>query len=149
MTEINAKYAPTRRKVADLIEARKEKIQSLIESFKAYENLFQMAKKAVEFYETLNSNIQDLIKKVEKTMAQNENEKDAIIAKLATPKGKQQSGFQNDKIKLTHDFLLDFSLKWPDKVEFSISVIIENCAWGKSGKNAKYKIYLMKCIQKG
>ena len=88
MTEINAKYAPTRRKVADLIEARKEKIQSLIESFKAYENLFQMAKKAVEFYETLNSNIQDLIKKVEKTMQQNENEKDAIIAKLATPKGK-------------------------------------------------------------
>ena len=60
-----------------------------------------------------------------------------------------QSGFQNDKIKLTHDFLVDFSLKWPEKVEFSISVIIENCAWGKSVKNFKYKIYLMKCIQKG
>ena len=61
----------------------------------------------------------------------------------------QQSGFQNNKIKLTHDFLVDFSLKWPEKVEFSISVIIENCAWGKSGKNSKYKNYLMKCIQKG
>ena len=48
-----------------------------------------------------------------------------------------------------HDFLVDFSLKWTGKVEFSISVIIENCAWGKSGKNSKYKIYLMKCIQKG
>ena len=36
------------------------------------------------------------------------------------------------------------------KVEFSISVIIilENCAWGKSGKNSEYKIYLMKCTQK-
>ena len=45
--------------------------------------------------------------------------------------------------------MVDFSLKWPEKVEFSISVIIENCAWGKSVKNFKYKIYLMKCIQKG
>ena len=36
------------------------------------------------------------------------------------------SGFQNDKIKLMHDFMVDFSLKWPEKVEFSISVIIEN-----------------------
>ena len=41
-----------------------------------------------------------------------------------------QSGFQNDKIKLTHDFLVDFSLKWPEKVEFSISVILDNFAWG-------------------
>ena len=52
------------------------------------------------------------------------------------------SGFQNDKMKLTHDFLVDFSLKCPEKVEFSVSVIIENCTWGKSGKNSKYKIYL-------
>ena len=52
-------------------------------------------------------------------------------------------------MKLTHGFLVDFSLKWPEKVEFSISVIIENCAWGKSGKNSKYKIYIIKCIEKG
>ena len=25
-----------------------------------------------------------------------------------------QSGFQNDKIKLTHDFQVDFSLKWSE-----------------------------------
>ena len=87
MTEINAKYAPTRKKVADLIEARNEKIRSLIDSFKAYENLLGKAKKAVEFYEKLNSNLQDLMKKVEKTMSENEKEKDAVIAKLATPKG--------------------------------------------------------------
>ena len=43
MTEINAKYAPTRKKVADLIEARNEKIRSLIDSFKAYENLLGKA----------------------------------------------------------------------------------------------------------
>ena len=42
---------------------------------------------------------------------------------------------------MTHDFLVDFCLKWSGKVEFSIKVIIENCAWGKSGKNSKYKIY--------
>ena len=42
------------------------------------------------------------------------------------------SGFHNDKIKLTHNFLVDFSLKWPEKVEFSIPVIIENCAWGQN-----------------
>ena len=87
MTEINAKYAPTRKKVADLIEARNEKIRGLIDSFKAYENLLGKAKKAVEFYEKLNSNLQDLMKKVEKTMSENEKEKDAVIAKLATPKG--------------------------------------------------------------
>ena len=34
-----------------------------------------------------------------------------------------KSGFQNDKTKLKHDFLMDFSLKWPEKDQFSISVI--------------------------
>ena len=88
MTEINAKYAPTRREVANLIEARKEKIQSLMDSFQAYENLLLKAKKAVDFYEQLNTNIQDLAKKVEKTMLDNEKEKDTTIAKLtSTPKG--------------------------------------------------------------
>ena len=33
-----------------------------------------------------------------------------------------KNGFQNDKIKLMHDFLVDFSLKRPEKVESSISV---------------------------
>ena len=104
MTEINAKYAPTRREVANLIEARKEKIQSLMDSFQAYENLLLKAKKAVDFYEQLNTNIQDLAKKVEKTMLDNEKEKDATIAKLtSTPKG-------NLKIFiLTHLILIIFN----------------------------------------
>ena len=33
-----------------------------------------------------------------------------------------------------HDFLVDFSKKWPEKVLFSI---IENCAWEKCGKKLK------------
>ena len=66
-----------------------------------------------------------------------------LIPKKRFLKGylKGWSGFQNDKIRLTRDFLVDVSLKWPEKVEFSISVIIENCAWDKSGKNSKYNIY--------
>ena len=30
-------------------------------------------------------------------------------------------------MKLMHDFLVDFSLKWPEKVQLSISDIIEIC----------------------
>ena len=106
MTEINAKYAPTRKKVADLIEARNEKIRSLIDSFKAYENLLGKAKKAVEFYEKLNSNLQDLMKKVEKTMSENEKEKDAVIAKLATPKGNLPKKFPPQCEKLRNFLIL-------------------------------------------
>ena len=63
--------------------------------------------------------------------------------------GMYKSGFQNDQIKLMHDFLVDFSLKLSEKVEFFISVIIENWAWDKSGKKSKYKIYFKKAYPKG
>merc|ERR1711962_672247 len=79
-------YAPTRRKVADLIEARREKISTLIDSFNVYENLTLKSSKALEFYEKLNTNVSDLKKKVSKAMEENEQEKDAVIAKLAAPK---------------------------------------------------------------
>ena len=80
------RYAPTRRKVADLIEARQEKISTLIDSFNVYENLTLKSSKALEFYEKLNTNVSDLKKKVSKAMEENEQEKDAVIAKLAAPK---------------------------------------------------------------
>ena len=80
------RYAPTRRKVADLIEARREKISTLIDSFNVYENLTLKSSKALEFYEKLNTNVSDLKKKVSKAMEENEQEKDAVIAKLAAPK---------------------------------------------------------------
>merc|ERR1740129_1311162 len=86
ITEVNAKYAPTRRKVADLIDARREKISSLIDSFAVYENLTVKSSKALEFYEKLNTNVGDLQKKVSEAMEENEREKDAVIAKLAPPK---------------------------------------------------------------
>ena len=38
-------------------------------------------------------------------------------------KHKDKSGFQNDTIKLTHDSLVDFSLKWSEKVFHIIWVI--------------------------
>ena len=80
------RYAPTRRKVADLIDARREKISSLIDSFAFYENLTVKSSKALEFYEKLNTNVGDLQKKVSEAMEENEREKDAVIAKLAPPK---------------------------------------------------------------
>ena len=79
------RYAPTRRKVADLIDARREKISSLIDSFAVYENLTVKSSKALEFYEKLNTNVGDLQKKVSEAMEENEHEKDAVIAKLAPP----------------------------------------------------------------
>ena len=55
---------------------------------------------------------------------------------------KHQSGFQNEKMKLTHDFRVEFSKKWPEKIKFFNTAITENCAWGKYGKNSK--VYLKK-----
>ena len=80
------RYAPTRRKVADLIDARREKISSLIDSYAVYQNLTVKSSKALEFYEKLNTNVGDLQKKVSEAMEENEREKDAEIAKLAPPK---------------------------------------------------------------
>ena len=37
-------------------------------------------------------------------------------------------------MKMTHDFLEGFSLKWPGKVQFSMSVIIDISARGKISK---------------
>ena len=91
------RYAPTRRKVADLIDARREKISSLIDSFAVYENLTVKSSKALEFYEKLNTNVGDLQKKVSEAMEENEREKDAVIAKLAPPKpGKYWNKLWND-----------------------------------------------------
>ena len=91
------RYAPTRRKVADLIDARREKISSLIDSFAFYENLTVKSSKALEFYEKLNTNVGDLQKKVSEAMEENEHEKDAVIAKLAPPKpGKYLKKLLND-----------------------------------------------------
>ena len=91
------RYAPTRRKVADLIDARREKISNLIDSFAVYDNLTLKSSKALEFYEKLNTNVGDLQKKVSEAMEENEREKDAVIAKLAPPKpGKYWNKLWND-----------------------------------------------------
>ena len=77
------RYAPTRRKVAELIEARKERISNLVDSFNEYEKLIAKASKAVDFYEKLEKNVSDLQKNVQKAVEENERIKDAEIAKLA------------------------------------------------------------------
>ena len=79
---IFCRYVPTRRKVADLIEARKDKITSLVESFQAYENLTEKVSKAVEFYEKLSKNVGDLQKNVEKAVKDKLKEHEAAMAKL-------------------------------------------------------------------
>ena len=84
-----SRYAPTRRKVSDLIELRKDKIISLCDSFTEYEKLIDKASKAVEFYEKLSKNVSDLQKSVQKAIEENEREKDAVIAKIAPKPGKQ------------------------------------------------------------
>ena len=61
------------------------------------------------------------------------------------------------------DWILEGISKWQNKIDAWFSGLLfaklarkslifhisSNCAWGKSEKNSKYKIYLMKCIQKG
>ena len=82
MTEVNAKYVPTRRKVADLIQARKDKISSLVETFEAYESLHEKVSKAVEFYEKLAKNVGDLQTKVQKSAEEKKREAEAALAKM-------------------------------------------------------------------
>ena len=79
MTEVNAKYVPTRRKVADLIQNRKDKISSLVETFEAYESLNEKVSKAVEFYEKLAKNTSDLQTKVQKSVVDKKKEAKAAL----------------------------------------------------------------------
>ena len=79
MTEVNAKYVPTRRKVADLIQNRKDKISSLVDTFEAYESLNEKVSKAVEFYEKLAKNISDLQTKVQKSVVEKKREAKAAL----------------------------------------------------------------------
>ena len=69
-----------------MIDARKEKTTSLIDSFNAYENLMKKMTKAIQFYQKLNNNVMDLQKKVKHALDEKEKEKDAVFAKLAAPK---------------------------------------------------------------
>jgi hypothetical protein len=71
--------------VADLIEARRERISSLVDSYNSFEGLLHKSSKAMEFYEKLNSNITKLQKKIETAVNENEREKDAVMAKFAGP----------------------------------------------------------------
>ena len=44
----------------------------------------------------------------------------------------------DSKIKMAHGFLGDFSLKWLEKVQYSISVVFyRKSAWDKTGKNKR------------
>jgi tyrosine-protein phosphatase non-receptor type 23 len=63
LTEANARYATTRRTVADLVEAREAMIEGLVASYRAYEDLLEKAAEGLEFYTKLDSNIKKLLEK--------------------------------------------------------------------------------------
>ena len=93
MTEVNAKYVPTRRKVADLIQNRKDKISSLVETFEAYESLNEKVSKAVDFYEKLAKNTSDLQTKVQKSVVDKKKEAKAALDMMT--KGTQKIFISN------------------------------------------------------
>lgn len=72
--------------MANLLDSRKDKISSLVDSFNAHESLLEKAKKALVFYQKLMSNVTDLLRKVKKSIEENGREMDAVMASLAAPK---------------------------------------------------------------
>ena len=77
---MNAKYASTRRVVADLIAAREAQIEALTGSFNAYEDLLVKAAKGLEFYDKLMTNVGKLHGRVKGVIRVQQEDRDAKLA---------------------------------------------------------------------
>ncbi len=75
----------------ELLEARKDMINSLVASYHAYDDLLHKAAKGLEFYDKLDSNVSKLLDKIRNIFETNQKKRDAILAKHAPPMGKQQA----------------------------------------------------------
>ncbi|GLV42515.1 myopic [Carabus blaptoides fortunei] len=81
LTDIYAKFAPTRRYIADLLKRRDITASALIASYDAYDDLLAKANKGIEFYQKLEGNVTKLQQRVKSACRVNEEEREQMLAK--------------------------------------------------------------------
>ncbi|QQP35079.1 Uncharacterized protein FKW44_023202 [Caligus rogercresseyi] len=79
--DINAKYVDTRCTISELLSARKEMINSLIQSYHTYDDLLHKTAKGLQFYDKLESNVAKALSKAKGVVKVQAEERDALIAK--------------------------------------------------------------------
>lgn len=83
LTESNARYADTRKALSEIRLKREEMINTLINSFDAYEDLMETAKKGLEFYKKLQCNVTRLLSRIKSvTKVQDEERAQRTEAEL-------------------------------------------------------------------
>ncbi|KAG1697705.1 Tyrosine-protein phosphatase non-receptor type 23 [Nymphon striatum] len=79
ITEANAKFAETRKLVVEIAARRESKIQSLLASYDAYEDLLQKTQKGTEFYRKLQTNVSKLLTRMKSVYNVQEEERLQVI----------------------------------------------------------------------
>ncbi|GFY45174.1 tyrosine-protein phosphatase non-receptor type 23 [Trichonephila inaurata madagascariensis] len=86
LTEANAHYAETRKAVSEIKHQRQEMVNALINSFEAYDDLVSKAKKGLEFYQKLQTNVTRLLTRV-RSVTKVQDEERSQIAEAELRKG--------------------------------------------------------------
>ncbi|XP_014669831.1 PREDICTED: tyrosine-protein phosphatase non-receptor type 23-like, partial [Priapulus caudatus] len=88
LTDANAKYADTRRKVNDHQQRRETRIESIINSYDIYDDLMKKAKEGIECYKKLQENVTKLLSRVSGAYKVQEEERQQIINRENAKKAK-------------------------------------------------------------
>ncbi|XP_040578953.1 uncharacterized protein mop [Lepeophtheirus salmonis] len=79
--DTNAKCVDTRCTVSKLLSARKDLINSLVDSYHTYDDLLHKTAKGLQFYDKLESNVSKALSKAKGVVKVQSEERDALIAK--------------------------------------------------------------------
>ncbi|XP_063417338.1 tyrosine-protein phosphatase non-receptor type 23-like [Mytilus trossulus] len=82
LTDVNARYATTRRATADTITRREATIEGLKNSYDVYEDLLAKSQKGLEFYKKLETNINRLLERCRGICKQQSEERQQVIDRL-------------------------------------------------------------------
>ncbi|XP_055953488.1 tyrosine-protein phosphatase non-receptor type 23-like [Argiope bruennichi] len=86
LTEANARYADTRKAMTEIKHQRQEMVNALINSFESYDDLISKAKKGLEFYKKLQTNVTRLLTRV-RSVTKVQDEERSQIAEAELRKG--------------------------------------------------------------
>ncbi|XP_035661632.1 tyrosine-protein phosphatase non-receptor type 23-like isoform X2 [Branchiostoma floridae] len=89
LTEVNAKYAATRKASIETEQRRQNMVQSLIASYDANEDLLAKCQKGVDFYQKLQTNVSKLLQRTRGVCKVQEEERQQIMDRTKSRRPKK------------------------------------------------------------
>ncbi|CAH1248913.1 PTPN23 [Branchiostoma lanceolatum] len=89
LTEVNAKYAATRKASIEIEQRRQNMVQSLIASYDANEDLLAKCQKGVDFYQKLQTNVSKLLQRTRGVCKVQEEERQQIMDRTKSRRPKK------------------------------------------------------------